>query len=373
MEQLICTLCHQAYPSHQPRWRCDCGGMLDLQFTPRFDLEKIHCRQPNLWRYREALPLERDENIISFGEGYTPLLPVDIGGKEVWIKQDQLFPSGSYKDRGAALMISKARETGIRSVVEDSSGNAGCAVAAYCARVQIDCEIFVPADNSPGKLAQIRMYGARLNLVPGSREDTANAVWQAAQQRFYASHVWSPYFFHGTKTWAFEVSEQLGWRAPDSVVLPAGNGTLLLGVAIGFTELFEAGVTSKIPKIIAVQAQNCSPLYRAFVNGQNQPAAVETHSTLAEGIAIALPARGWQILKSVRESRGTFIPVTEEQILTALHKMARKGFYIEPTSAAVIAGLEQYAASCPRDELVVSVFTGHGLKATEKLATLVRQ
>ncbi len=371
MNQLVCTVCQQVYPTRQPRWRCDCGGLLDLQFTPVFDLEKIQTRRPDLWRYREALPIERDESIISFGEGFTPLLPVEIGGKEVWIKQDQLFPSGSYKDRGAAVMISKIHELGIRSVVEDSSGNAGCAVAAYCARVNIDCEIFVPADNSPGKLAQIRMYGARLNLVPGNREDTANAVWQAAQQRYYASHVWNPYFFHGTKTWAFEVCEQLGWRPPDSVVLPTGNGTLLMGAAIGFNELFQAGIIHKIPRIIAVQAQNCAPLYQAFIEGGSKPAAVDARGTLAEGIAIAIPARGEQILKAVRDSGGAFITAGEEQIKDALLKMAHMGFYIEPTSAAVIAGLEQYLSGAAQDELVVSVFTGHGLKATEKLLSLV--
>jgi len=372
MEELICIDCQTRYPADQPRWRCDCGGLLDLIFEPVFDLQRIKNRPPNMWRYAEALPLTTPHP-VSLGESLTALLPVGLEGKTAWIKQDHLFPSGSYKDRGAAVMINKARELGIRSVVEDSSGNAGCAVAAYCAASGIDCEIFVPASTSPGKLAQIRMYGARLNLVPGSREDTSQAVWKAAQTNFYASHIWNPYFFHGTKTWAFEVCEQLGWRAPDSIVIPAGHGTLLLGAYIGFTELLQAGITQKIPRLIAVQTANCAPLYTAYKAGMEQPLPVQSKHTLAEGIAIAVPTRGKQILKAVRSSQGQFLAVSEEDILVALKEMSIKGFYIEPTSAAIIAGLKQYLQTSQSDELVVSVFTGHGLKSTEKILKIVEK
>jgi threonine synthase len=269
------------------------------------------------------------------------------------------------------VLVSKIRELQIASVVEDSSGNAGCAVSAYCAKAGIDCEIFVPASTSPGKLAQIRLYGANLNLVPGSREDTARAVFQAAQNRYYASHSWNPYFFHGTKTWAFEVCEQLGWRAPDAVVLPAGNGTLLLGAALGFNELLDAEIIQKRPRIIAVQAENCAPLHGAFHADMTVPLPIEKRNTLAEGIAIAEPVRGVQILQAVRQSQGTFLAVTEEEIIDALKRVTHEGYYIEPTAAATIAGLQRYQYTTPRDELVVSVFTGHGLKSTEKLMKMV--
>jgi threonine synthase len=240
-------------------------------------------------------------------------------------------------------------------------------VAAYCAAAGISCEIFVPASTSPGKLAQIRMYGAHLNLVPGTREDTSHAVWNAAQSIFYASHIWNPFFFHGTKTWAYEVCEQLGWRAPDSIVIPAGHGTLLLGAYIGFSELLQAGIINKIPRIIAVQSANCAPLYAAYKADADQPLVVQGEHTLAEGIAIAAPNRGRQILKAVRSSQGNFLAVSEDEILDTLKEIAGKGFYIEPTSAAVIAGLKRYLLTCPSNELVVSTFTGHGLKSTEKL------
>ena len=238
----VCTTCHKSYELNSPRWRCDCGGLLDINFTPQFDPRRLDGRKPTLWRYREAIPLTADASVVSFDEGFTALLQVSFNGRPVWVKQDQLFTTGSYKDRGATVLISQAAYLGVEAVVEDSSGNAGCAVAAYCARAGINCDIYVPADNSPAKLAQITRYGAGLKAIPGSREDTAAAVMQAAETTFYASHSWNPFFFHGTKTWAYEVCEQLGWHAPDTVILPAGNGTLLLGAAIGFKELALMGI-----------------------------------------------------------------------------------------------------------------------------------
>jgi len=205
MAHLLCTQCLTEYPVSSPRWKCDCGGLLDLSFTPVFPREQILSRPPSLWRYREALPIARDEDILTFNEGFTALVPFRLGGREILVKQDHLFPSGSYKDRGAAVMVSQARALGVTEVVEDSSGNAGCAVAAWCARAGIACEIYVPESTSVEKTAQIEMYGAALVRVPGTREDTARAVLHAAQAKYYASHSWNPFFFHGTKTWAFEV------------------------------------------------------------------------------------------------------------------------------------------------------------------------
>lgn len=371
MNFLSCTRCGSSYPATAARWKCECGGLLDLAFTPSFDRAKIQSRPPSLWRYREALPIDDDHQIISFGEGFTPLISFQLGGVEVLVKQDQLFPTGSYKDRGAAVLISKARELGICEVVEDSSGNAGCAIAAWCARAGIACQIFVPASTSPAKTAQIAMYGAKLVLVRGSREDTARAVWTAAQTQYYASHSWNPFFFHGTKTWAYEVWEQLGWQAPDAVILPAGNGTLILGAYIGFRELHQAGEISRPPRIIAVQAENAAPLAKAFYDGLDYIPVIDKRDTLAEGIAIAEPARGMQILQAVRESNGTFLTVSEREIETSLLEVCRQGAYIEPTAAAAAAGAARYLRNKPDSELVVTVFTGHGLKSTEKILKII--
>ncbi|MCC6148354.1 MAG: threonine synthase [Anaerolineaceae bacterium] len=371
MDALVCTQCTKTYSLNDPIWKCSsCGGVLDLEFRPTFDRNKISSRPLTLWRYREALPLFSDENILSLGEGCTLLSPVDFAGTRVWVKQDQLCPSGSYKDRGAAILISKVKELGIKKVVEDSSGNAGCAIAAYCTRGGIRCEIFVPASTSPGKLAQIQHYGAHLHLIPGSREDTAAAVLKAAETDYYASHAWNPFFFHGTKTFAYETWEQLGWQAPDTLILPAGHGTLLLGAALGFQELAAAGLAEKIPKIIAVQAANCAPLAAAFEQELACVPAIEKEDTLAEGIAIAEPLRGMQILRAVKDSGGKFITVHEEEIASALRGVCRQGFYIEPTAAAVVAGIWKYVQTAP-SEVIVSIFTGHGLKSTEKMLKLL--
>ena len=323
----------------------------------------IRSRAPSLWRYREALPIDDDASIISFQEGFTPLLHVRFGSRSVRIKQDQLLPTGSYKDRGAAVLVSKTKELGIREVVEDSSGNAGSSIAAYCAAAGIRCHIFVPEATSPAKTRQIEAYGARLHKIPGNREDCARAAKIAAESMYYASHVWNPFFLHGTKTFAYEICEQMGWRVPDTVILPVGNGTLLLGAWIGFRNLRKAGITSSLPRLIAVQAQNCAPLARAFHAKSGDIACIETTKTIAEGIAIARPARGAQILEAVRDSHGDFITVDEHEIVQAHQEMAHRGFFIEPTAAACIAGVKKYLPLSPPDEDIVSVFTGHGLKA----------
>jgi threonine synthase len=370
---LVCIDCRREYSSRERIWKCGCGGLLDLQFRPSFPIAKIRSRKPNLWRYREAIPLAEDRHVVSFDEGFTPLLPIEIAGRPVWVKQDHLFPTGSYKDRGAAVLISKARELGVKTVVEDSSGNAGCAIAAYCAKAEIACDVFVPADTSPAKLAQIECYGAVLHRIPGSREATARAVLRAAASRYYASHSWNPFFFQGTKTFAFEICEQLGWKSPDAVIVPVGNGTLLLGAHLGFRELRQAGIVAGAPKIIGVQPARCAPLSRAFHRGLKTVPPIPKQDTLAEGIAIAEPVRGPQILEAVELSRGEFVEVEEEEVKKALIDLARKGFYVEPTAAATIAAIPKYLSHSPEDEVVVSVLTGHGLKSTEKILKLLEE
>lgn len=333
-----------------------------MEYESHFPVEEIEKRPPNMWRYREALPIEDDRFIISMLEGFTPLIEEEICRRKVLIKQDYLFPTGSYKDRGASALISYAKEHSIESVVEDSSGNAGCSISAYSARAGISCEIFVPERTSAGKLGQISAYGAKLRLIRGSREDTARSVIKSACERFYASHTYNPVFLHGTKTFSFEICEQLGWKSPDSIVLPVGNGTLLLGASIGFQEMKSAGIISNVPKIIAVQSENCSPLVQAFNRRLARPVPVTAKPTVAEGIAIERPVRGSQILEAVRDSDGRFISVSEVEIIEARSEMARRGHFLEPTAAATIAGLKKYIVSSDPDECIISVFTGHGLK-----------
>lgn len=377
LTQLICQKCSTVCAADDPRWRCECGNVLDLHFEPAFPLETIKQRKPTMWRYREAIPIKSEADIVSFDEGFTPLIEVNIAGKTVLVKQEHLFTTGSFKDRGASVLISQVKAMGIREVAADSSGNAGSAIAAYCTAAGIFCHIFVPADTSPGKLAQIQLYGATLNKIPGTREDTANEVLKAAETIYYASHYWNPFFLHGTKTFAYEVCEQLGWQAPDTVILAAGNGSLLLGTYIGFNELCQAGIIEKIPRLIGIQAENCAPLVKGFKENSTEIPGIQKKKTIAEGIAVATPIRGKQILDAVRKTGGDMIAVSETEIKQSLKEMCEKGHYIEPTSAAVIAGVNQYILNnrgqkSTTHEVIVSVFTGHGLKAGGKALEILK-
>jgi threonine synthase len=371
MNNLLCKACGKSYPLNAPVWRCECGGLLDIEFEAKFDIKKISARKPTLWRYREAIPVDSDASIVSFDEGFTPLLEMKFAGRTVYVKEDYLFPTGSYKDRGASVLLSRLKENGLKKIVEDSSGNAGAAIAAYAARAGMECDIYVPAGAPAGKGVQIRAYGATLVRVPGSREDTARAVKDAASSAYYASHSWNPFFFQGTKTFAYEVTEQLGWKAPDAVVLPVGNGTLLLGAFIGFNDLLQAGVIDRVPAVIAVQAENCAPLHAAFTRTLAGIPKITTRETIADGIAIAEPIRGSEIITAVRQSHGEFITVNEDEIRQAFRELGTEGIYVEPTSAATIAGLKKYLKTVSSGGVIVSTLTGSGLKETEKIAEIL--
>ena len=292
----------ERYPPSEPRWRCDCGGPLEVTPEAIFTRESLAERPATLWRYREAIPVADDANIVSMNEGVTPLVPLSFSGAEILCKLDFLFPTGSFKDRGAAVLMSKIKEWSLGQVLMDSSGNAAAAVAAYAARAGIECDVYVPASTSSAKCAQIAAYSARLRKIAGPRAAATAAAMEAAQDRFYASHFWNPWFNHGTKTWAFEVWEQLGFRAPDAVVAPAGHGSVLIGAYLGFSELLRAGYIDELPKIFAAQSARCAPMVRMWEEDLGAPPQIAPEDTLAEGISIAAPVRWKQMLEAVRAS-----------------------------------------------------------------------
>src|SRR5918992_367771 len=289
-----CTRCDMHYGAHDRRWQCRCGGALGLLLPPPpISPDRVRQRPPDLWRYREALPPLASQ--VSLGESMTPLIPFDHRGRDIWLKCDYLLPTGSYKDRGAAILMSQLQSMGVQRIVEDSSGNAAASLAAYAARAGIDIEVFCPASASPGKLAQIKLYGAQLRLIEGPRQHTTEALERhvAAAGDFYASHLWHPYFLEGVKTMAFEITEQNDWRVPDVVICPVGAGSILLGLYKGFTELRESGVIARLPRLFAAQAANICPVYRAYERHATDVTPVESpQTTLAEGIALPQPVRG---------------------------------------------------------------------------------
>jgi threonine synthase len=285
---------------------------------------------------------------LSLGEGLTPML--DAGGQlgGVSIKVDYLFPTLSFKDRGAVVLVASAVQRGATALVADSSGNAGSAIAAYAARADLPCTVFLPERTSAGKQRQARAYGAAIRLVPGDRTATTRAAIDAvsATGATYASHIYDPYFLQGTKRYAFELWERLA-TPPEALILPVGNGTLLLGAARGFRELHAAGLIEREPALIAVQSERCPPLARAWADGATEPAPIEALETVAEGIAIPRPPRGAQILAAVRASGGCVVEVPEDAIARAQTQLAGRGLFVEPTAALTWA-----AALLAREALV---------------------
>lgn len=372
MTRYVCGACGAREPLDTSAWRCRCGHYFSLDADCRVDVSKLAGRTPGLWRYGEAIPLPADVEPVTLGEPATPVIQAELDGGRPWLKLDYLFPTGSYKDRGATVLVSLLRAAGKTHVLEDSSGNAGSAIAAYCAAAGIACDVYAPATASRGKLFQIAAYGATVHTIPGTREDVTAAALAGAERIFYASHYWNPFFNEGTKTMAFEAWEQLG-RAPDVAVLPCGHGSVVLGAAKGFAELHASGLIPRVPRIVAVQAQAVDPLYRMFHEGLSSVPAVPPSATAAEGIATRRPLRWREILAAVRGSGGTFVTVAEAQIREAVTWAARRGLFIEPTSAAAIAGYRTALASgalTARDGALV-VLTGHGLKSPDKIAELL--
>jgi threonine synthase len=331
-----CTVCGR--PAAPADWRCACGGVLDLPEMAADalrDLPPGGARDRGLWRYGDCIPVSGHVAAeLSLGEGLTPLVGAGAELPGIAIKLEYLCPTLSFKDRGAVVLVASALERGAGALIADSSGNAGSAIAAYAARAGLPCTVFVPAATSPGKRDQILGHGAALQSVPGGRTATSVAAIEAVSRSgaMYASHVYNPYFLQGTKTFAFELWEQSG-SVPDAVVVPVGNGTLLLGAWRGFRELQRAGLIERPPALVAVQSERCAPLARAWAIGSSEPVGVEAGATLAEGIAIPHPARGAQILAAVADSGGCVVGVPEAAIAPAQADLGRRGLFVEPTAA----------------------------------------
>jgi threonine synthase len=289
------------------------------------------------------------------------------------MKLEFMMPTGSFKDRGMTVMVSYLKSRGIEHVLEDSSGNAGASLAAYAAAAGMRCRILVPETASYPKITQIAACGADVVTIKGSRQDVADAALRMSREIFYASHNWQPFFIEGTKTLAYELWEQLGFRAPDNVVVPLGYGSNISGCARGFAELKRNGEIDRTPRLFGVQAANCAPYYAAFAAGVQQLVPTAITTTVAEGIASSKPTRVKEVLSAVRDSGGMIVAVSEDEIVAALGELARMGLYVEPTSAAAAAGLSQLIASgeIRRDETSVLVVTGSGLKASERIGQLL--
>jgi threonine synthase len=301
-----------------------------------------------------------DSAPVSLSEGNTPLVWVEILGRRIAFKCEFLNPSGSFKDRGSAVIAGWLSSNGIFEAVEDSSGNAGASFAAYAARAGIKARIFVPESASGPKKKQIEAYGAELVLIPGSRSDVAKAVRQAADGgAAYASHAYLPFNLPGYATAAYEIFEQTG-KMPGAVIVPVGQGGLILGLARGFEALRQNYELDRIPRMIGVQARACAPLWAVFEGKEVEAGLGEGIETLAEGVRVRSPLRRDAVIAALMASKGCMCVVDEKDILPARDALARFGLYVEPTSAIVWAALSRIVDTLP-DPIVV-ILTGSGLK-----------
>lgn len=362
MPKFTCFTCGEHKPLDTNEFLCDCGGLYQLDFKPEpFNLDLVDKNEFNLFRYRKFMPLDNEIwRDITLGEGMTATIPYD---SKLFFKLDYAMPTLSFKDRGAATLIWLCKTIGVNKVVQDSSGNAGNSVAGYCARAGIECEIFVPKGTSPSKIAMIEAHGATCTVFDGTRDETADACRKKAIDEgvYYANHVYNPMFYQGTKTFIYEIFEQLG-RIPDNLFIPVGNGTLLLGCQFALTELLESGCISKLPHIYIVQSEKCAPLY----NAENEPLEVTPEPTYAEGIAIGKPMRGVEILSKDYSGEKTVITIPEYGIVPAREELAKNGFFVEHTTSAVYAGYLSYIKENPIEGDSLISLCGAGLKSEKQ-------
>jgi threonine synthase len=360
--EIRCTNCREPYPEEGVAYKCPvCGAGFDFTTWPAVELGAKDSSLPGIWRYRSAFGLPEDAPVITLGEGETPLLWVEMDGRRIALKPEYMNPTGSHKDRGVALMVSFLRSREVTEAVEDSSGNAGASFAAYAARAGIHGRVFIPDYASGPKRHQIGAYGSEVVRILGRRSDVSEAVKKEAEKgAVYASHAYLPHLLPGFATLAYELYEQLG-QAPGTVIVPAGQGSLLLGVGRGFQALKQAGVIDRLPRLVGVQAMACAPLWAVFTMGPAGHQWVTEGETAAEGVRVRYPIWGDAVMRTVSESQGTFIAVEEENIFPARDELGRLGFYVEPTSAIVWDALKQVIAQAA-DPIVV-VLTGSGLKS----------
>jgi threonine synthase len=360
---LTCTNCRRPYPVEGLPYRCPhCGGTYDFNSQFEIDPALLESRASSgIGRFRGSFPVAREGAWISLGEGNTPLVAMEHQGRRVYFKCEGCNPTGSFKDRGTAVLVSALKEAGIQQVIEDSSGNAGSSLAAYAARSGIRARIFVPDYASGPKRMQIEAYGAELVPISGARADVAAAARAAAEAGdFYASHAYLPHGLAGMATAAYEIFEQLD-GVPEAVVVPVGQGTLLLGLWRGFKALEAAGLIDAPPRLVGVQARACAPVWAVFAAGAAGLGWVSEGETVAEGIRILHPLRGDAVLAAVAESHGWMEAVDEQPIQAARNALGAAGLYVEPTSAVVWAAMDSVLSETSGE--VVMVLTGSGLKS----------
>jgi len=387
VDSLKCLKCGQDHEPTEKVYVCKkCGGKLNVLYdydaiSKEITKKKLGARKPGVWKYLELLPIADDKNIVTLGEGGTPLIEAknlarELGMKQLWLKDETRNPTLSFKDRPMSVGISKAVEFGAKAVVTASSGNAATALAAYSAKAGIDCYAFVPTEAPLAKLAQLSIHGARAMRVkaqgPG---DPTYELMRASWEKFGwhpipSGGAFNPYQPEGSKTISYEICEQLGWEVPDWVMIPVGAGTLLSGNAKGYSEFEKLGLVDGVPRLAGIQSEGCAPLVKGFREGTDpyEIPTWEKPKTIAGGLVDPYPWDADTAIPAVKDSKGTMDTVPDDEILAAEKMLAKsEGIFAEPSGAAGLAGLKKLleAGTIDRSDRVVIEVTGGGLKDQE--------
>ncbi len=382
-QEIICPRCDHRFPLSRLLNLCTCGSPLLVRYdlkkaSANFSISSLQGRVSSLWRYRELLPLRDDANLVSLGEGFTPLLPAkslagELGLKRLWIKDEAQNPTGSFKDRGLSLAISRAKELGVKKAAIPSAGNAGGSLAAYAARAGIEAHVFMPRDTPIANQIEVQQYGARLTLVDGLINDCGRIINErkTAEGWFDISTLKEPYRVEGKKTMGYEIAEQLNWTLPDVIIYPTGGGTGLIGMWKAFQEMEELGwIGSKRPRMVSVQASGCAPIVKAFGEGRETAEPWQNAKTVASGLRVPQAVADFLMLRALRESNGTALSVSDEEIIAEIPRLGRaEGIFFCPEGAACAAALRRSMQNGwvkPTDEVVL-FNTASGLKYLDVL------
>ena len=389
VKNLECSFCHREYEARGLHNVCtECGKPLlvryDLKRIAKFvSRQALYARRADMWRYRELLPVRREDNIVTLGEGWTPLihtkaLGAALGVKELFVKDESLNPTQSFKARGMSVAVSMAKELGVKKLAAPSAGNAGAALAAYCAHAGLGAYLFMPRDTPRANVIECEVMGAHVTLMDGLITDCGAEVARRKETEgwFEVSTLKEPYRVEGKKTLGYEIAEQSSWTLPDAIIYPTGGGTGLVGMWKAFNELEQLGwISEKRPRMITVQAAGCAPIVRAFEAGSRFAAEVENAATLAAGLRVPKAIGDFLILDAIRESGGTAITVTDDELIEGARELARtEGIFAAPEGGACVPALRKLLArgDVKPDERVVLFNTGSGIKYLEEFEKILK-
>ena len=390
VKNLECSFCHREYEARRVHNVCtECGKPLlvryDLKRISKFlTRQTLYARRSDLWRYREVLPVRREDNIVSLGEGWTPLhharhLGASLGVTELYVKDESLNPTQSFKARGMSVAVSMAKELGLKKLAAPSAGNAAGALAAYCAHGGLEAFLFMPRDTPRANIIECEVTGAHVTLVDGLITDCGAEVARRSEDEgwFDVSTLKEPYRVEGKKTLGYELAEQSAWVLPDVIVYPTGGGTGLVGMWKAFDEMQELGwIGEKRPRMISVQAAGCAPIVRAFEKGEKFADEVADAATIASGLRVPKAIGDFLILDAIRESAGAAITVTDEELIAGAREIARReGIFASPEGGACVPALRKLLerGKVKPDERVVLFNTGSGIKYLDAFDSEVKE